>query len=440
MNTALLLRYAIELTMVIPAAAMAIMPVYYSRKVKNTFLFGIMWILLAAVIGGGSVFCSAFGITSNAIIFPSMIAMFLAYHICFDLSFTKKLFCFSNTVFLCGFSTTYNTFLTAPLELKNTAPVYLVSSGLICIGITVIVGAVFARTLLVKFPELFENDSLESTWKLLAIAPVVAAAGIIWMKPIDPQNAMTGRIREVSLVVLISIPLVALFLYHILWWLSKKMTERAELQQSLDMMQMVEKQYQQTRRYLNETSNARHDFRQHILVIEEYLQSGEYDKLKEYIAPIYEDVNRSHKVICNNQAVDAIANHYDEVAKAKDITIYWNIKTSDTLPIKESDMCAVIGNLVENAIQAATTLTGDDRIVNVRVGVLQEETLAIAVENAYRGTLTLDKNGLPISNKINHGIGLRSVRNIVKRYKGSMEIETHNQIFNVSILMYEPDE
>ena len=103
-------------------------------------------------------------------------------------------------------------------------------------------------------------------------------------------------------------------------------------------------------------------------------------------------------------------------------------------------MCAVIGNLVENAIQAATTLTGDDRIVNVRVGVLQEETLAIAVENAYRGTLTLDKNGLPISNKINHGIGLRSVRNIVKRYKGSMEIETHNQIFNVSILMYEPDE
>ena len=171
---------------------------------------------------------------------------------------------------------------------------------------------------------------------------------------------------------------------------------------------MVEKQYQQTRRYLNETSNARHDFRQHILVIEEYLQSGEYDKLKEYIAPIYEDVNRSHKVICSNQAVDAIANHYDEVAKAKDITIYWNIKTSATLPIKESDMCAVIGNLVENAIQAATTLTGDDRIVNVRVGVLQEETLAIAVENAYRGTLTLDKNGLPISNKINHGIGLRS--------------------------------
>ena len=439
MNTVLLLRYVIELTMVIPAAVMAILPVYYSRKVKNTFLFEIMGILLAAMIGGGAVLCTAFGITSNKIMFPSMIALFLSYNICFDLSLPKKLFCFGNAVFLCGFSTTYNTFLTAPLELKNADPVYTIPSGLICIGMTVIVGAVFARTLLVKFPELFENDSLESTWKILSIAPVFAAAGIIWMKPIDPQNAMTGRLREVCLVVLIAIPLVALFLYHILWWLSKKMTERAELQQSLDMMQMVEKQYQQTRRYLNETSNVRHDFRQHILVIEEYLQSGEYDKLKEYIAPIYEDVNRSHNVICSNQAVDAIANHYDEVAKSKEVTIYWSIKTAETLPIKESDMCAVIGNLVENAIQAATTLKGDDRIVNVRVGVLQEETLAIAVENAYRGTLTLDKNGLPISDKPNHGIGLRSVRNIVERYKGSMEIETHNQIFNVSILMYAPD-
>lgn len=68
-----------------------------------------------------------------------------------------------------------------------------------------------------------------------------------------------------------------------------------------------------------------------------------------------------------------------------------------------------------------------------------QKTLVIAIENPYRGILTLDKNGLPVTDKPNHGIGLRSVRNIVERYKGSMEIETHNQLFNVSILMYAPD-
>ena len=75
MNTSLTLRYAIELAMVIPAAVIAILPVYYSRKVKKAFLFGLMGILLAATVIGGAVLCSVFGITSNTFIFPALVLM-----------------------------------------------------------------------------------------------------------------------------------------------------------------------------------------------------------------------------------------------------------------------------------------------------------------------------------------------------------------------------
>jgi len=120
--------------------------------------------------------------------------------------------------------------------------------------------------------------------------------------------------------------------------------------------------------------------------------------------------------------------------------ISWSFTLTDELPIDEADMCAVMGNLVENAIQAAEQLEGDNRLVNVRIGMLNPETLVISIYNAYKGRIILDKNGLPVTEKKNHGIGLRSVRNIVEQYGGTMEIETHNQIFNVSILMYKPDE
>ena len=439
MNTSLTLRYFIELCMILPAAAISILPVCYSRKVRKSLLFGLLGIMLTVVIAGGAVLCAMFGIHSNTIVFLSMIVFFPAYHFCFDVSLSKKIFCFANATMLCGFATTYTTFLTAPAEIGNPDSVYEISSGLICLGTALLVGLIFARTLLVKFPDLLEMESLDTTWKVLMLAPIITALAVIWMNPISAENVMTGRLRPICLVVLWSIPLVAFFLYHIFWWLSKKMMETSQLQQSYDLLQMEEKQYQKTLRYLHETSNARHDFRQHIHVIEEYLQAAEYDKLKEYIAPISESVNRSHKVICKNQALDAIANHYDEAAKSLEVTIYWNIKVGETLPIKESDMCAVMGNLIENAIKATTALTGDDRLVNVRVGILQEETLVISIDNPYRGTLILDKNGLPVTDKPNHGIGLRSVRNIVDRYKGSMEIETHNGIFNVSILMYKPE-
>ena len=439
MNTSLLLRYIIELFSVVPAAAFSIMPVWHTLRVKKTFLYTLLGMMLTAVIVGGAVLCTICGTPSNTVLFPSMVGFFIAYHFCFNLPLPKQIFCFANAVLLCGFSATYTTFLTAPMELQNTEPVFTVFSGLIGLGITVIIGAVFARTLIMRFPDLLETDNLDTAWKVLMIAPIVTAAAVIWMNPISAENVMTGRLRMICLVVLLAIPLSAMFLYHIFWWLSKKMNEKAELQNSYDLLKMEEKRYQQTLYYLRETRNARHDFRQHIYVIEEYLQAGEIEKLKDYIAPLYQAAKRTHKIICDNPALDAIASHYDEAAREVAVTIYWHLKVGEKLPVKEADLCAVLGNLVENAIQAATGLDGDNRLVNVRVGILQEETLVISIENAYRGTIALDKHGLPFSTKPDHSVGLKSVKNIVTRYKGSMEIETHNQLFKVSILMYAPD-
>ena len=439
MNMNLTVRYMIELAMTVPAAVIAIMPVYYSRKVKKPFLFGLLAIMLTAVIVGGGILCAMTGITSNAFVFPAMIAFFIAYNFCFSLSVPKKLFCFANATLLCGFSTTYATFLTAPMELDNPDHVYTVSSGLICLGIAVVFGAIFARTLLVKFPDLFETDSLESAWKVLDIAPIVTTASVVWMNPVSPENVMTGRLRMICLVVLPSIPAVAWSLYHIFWWLAKKMTETTKLQHGYDLLQMEEKQYRRTRRYLQETSEIRHDFRQHIVYISELLEQGQIEKAKKYLSPIMETVNRTHRIICTNQAVDAIANHYDDIARSRNVVVSWSFDLTDKLPIDEADMCAVMGNLVENAIQAAEQLEGDNRLVNVRIGLLPPQTLVISIYNAYKGRLILDKNGLPVTEKKNHGIGLRSVRNIVERYGGTMEIETHNGIFNVSTLMYAPD-
>ena len=51
----------------------------------------------------------------------------------------------------------------------------------------------------------------------------------------------------------------------------------------------------------------------------------------------------------------------------------------------------------------------------------------------------MNKDGLPVTEKKNHGIGLRSVSNIVKRHDGNMVIQTANRCFDVSIVMYAPD-
>ena len=439
MNTSLFLRYVIELSMFIPAAVLAIMPVYYCKKVKAHFLFGTLTAVLLTLIGGGAVLCTFFGFTSNTVAFPAMLIMFGFYCYFFDLSLPKKTFCFANSVLLCGFATTYTRFLTAPLELENRYSVYEASSGLICLGAAVLVGAMFAHTLLVEFPALLETDSIDSAWNVLMIAPLVSAAAVIWMKPVSAANAMTGRLRMICLVVLWAIPLIALFLYHIFWWLSKKMTETAQLQQSYDLLKMEEKQYGITQRYLQETSQLRHDFRHHLHVILEYAENGQKDELLAYAKPLAEIVNKPVKSICKNIPLNAICSHYSYKAHEQGIKILWGIDLDEQIPISETELCSVIGNLLDNAIHAVSKLKEQDRLIDLRIGMVSPAALAISIKNRYEGSIIMDKNGSPVTEKKNHGIGLRSVSNTVERYSGSMVIQTKDGMFDVSIVMYTPD-
>ena len=439
MNTNLFLRYVIELSIFIPASIIAIIPVYYYKKVKAGFLFGTLAALLITIISGGAFLCTLFGQNSNTVTFISMVVMFGAYHYFFNLSLSKKLFCFANAVMLCGFATTYTRFLTAPLELENNYLVYEASSGLIRVCSAVVIGAIFTHTLYVEFPALLDTETLDPAWKVLMIAPMTTAAAVIWMKPINAANAMTGRLRMICLVVLWAIPLIALFLYHVFWWFSKKMTETAQLQQSYDILKMEEKQYRITQRYLQETSQLRHDFRHHLHVILEYAENGQKEDLLAYTKPLAEIVDKPVKSICKNIPLNAICSHYYYKAHEYGIRILWGIDLEEQIPINETELCSVIGNLLDNSIHAVCKLKEEERLIDLRIGMVSSEALAISIKNRYEGIIIMDKNNLPVTDKINHGIGLRSVSNTVERYSGSMVIQTKDGVFDVSIVMYSPD-
>ena len=271
------------------------------------------------------------------------------------------------------------------------------------------------------------------------ISPIVTSVIIIWMNPVNAENVMTGRLRKICIVVLIAIPLVALFLYHLFWWLSKKISENAQLQQSYDLLKMEEKQFAITQQYLQETSELRHNFKHHLLVIQDYAEKGQTAEQLAYIKPLADIVDKPVKSICRNIPLNAICSHYSYKANEQGIHILWGIDLDGKVPISETELCAVIGNLIDNAIHAVSKLNDNDRVIDLRMGMVSPTALAISIKNTYSGTIVMDKNGLPVANKKNHGIGLRSVFNTVERYSGSMVIQTVNQVFDVSIVMYTAD-
>ena len=440
-NHEFLLRYFIELSILIPIAVFSVIPVREYLKFNPRRSFLIAAVSMLAWISGASFFSALWLPKVREVLIPSGALIFTAYFFAFDLSLAKKLFCFFNSLMLCAWSNFFTITLMAPNEIQNIiwyrTRLFTARSALACIGIAFLSGLVFFRTMAKKIPYLLRNERLDVAWKFLFLLPIAITAMLLWMAPLHPPLMIIGRIRPISMA-LITFMLFALFMfYDIFWRITENLTESAELQQENTLLQMEARRYGEIKNYMNETRTMRHDFRQHIAVLTGLARAGKTGEILSYAEEL-NDKTGGHVLYCANNAVDAIISHYDSRARAGDIKINWKVKLPENLPIKESDFCAMFGNLIENAMNAVKKLEIKNRHVNVIASMLSEAMLGISVDNPFEGTLKFNRNGLPVSASVGegHGFGLISVSNIVKRYGGSLDIKTDEKIFRADVILY----
>lgn len=436
MNVELALRYSLELTLFTSAVIFAVIPVAGNLRVKPVVALYSSAAVMAAMILAGSYFGVNHRIRVRVIAVPIAIIVFILYMIIIDAEMGKKLFCFSNALMLCVMCPMYTMFINAPCELLNTSCVFTFSSGIISLIISVILGAIFFRTLTVKIPMLLNEDSIRDIWHFMFLLPLTMSGAIYWMIPVSPVVVMTGRVRPISLVLVTFIAGGIFILYHLFGLITHRLTEHARLQQENDLLVMEAKRYGELRRYMDETRAMRHDFRQHIFVMAGLSDSDSISELKAYISQLAEKAGRGYRSFCANGAVDAVSSHYDRLAENIGAKISWRLELPHTLPVKEPEYCAMLGNLLENALDAVKNLEPEKRRVKVISSMLSDAMMGLSVDNNFAGNVTFGKNGLPVSGREGHGTGLISVMNTVNHYGGSMNINAGDEVFSVDIILY----
>ena len=123
------------------------------------------------------------------------------------------------------------------------------------------------------------------------------------------------------------------------------------------------------------------------------------------------------------------------IAKSKGLSLILEEQIPINLPYENSDLCVILGNLLDNAIEAAEN--SENKEIDVRI-VYVKNKLKITVKNYYTGKIKKDTNGNFISTKgdtKNHGIGLKSVIQTVNSYDGYIEVLTEHSVYQVDILM-----
>ncbi|MBQ2901516.1 MAG: GHKL domain-containing protein [Agathobacter sp.] len=197
-------------------------------------------------------------------------------------------------------------------------------------------------------------------------------------------------------------------------------------------------QYLEKREY--ETKKFRHDIKNHLLLLENLINTGKYEDAEEYLSNINEKVSSfNNQISVNNGIADAILNRFYTEAKEIGITL----KVSGHFPLEcyitAYDICTVFSNLLSNAIRAESEAEG--KIVEVHIKYIENKVL-LTVENDYVNELN-EVDGIFKTTKedsLGHGYGLSNVRECVEKNGGYLSISTDNQHFKVMIMMMNENE
>ena len=120
------------------------------------------------------------------------------------------------------------------------------------------------------------------------------------------------------------------------------------------LIDMKSEQYNMITEKIEKTRKSRHDIHHHINVVYQLAKENKIEQLIEYLEEYNKiDSTKEPMVYCNNSTVDAILNHYILLAKDNGIEVHLNVALPEELKIRDTDLCIVIGNLLENAIEAS---------------------------------------------------------------------------------------
>lgn len=187
-----------------------------------------------------------------------------------------------------------------------------------------------------------------------------------------------------------------------------------------------------------EMHKIRHEIRNHLNYIRLMAESGEYQKLKEYVAMVCGETEKIFQFVeCGNHVINAVMNHMIRQGESLGIKVSYQIVAPPEMPFRETEFCSLLSNLLENALEAAAQSGEPNPEVVVRIWP-QHDYLFIHVENPVNDSVSPQLRLSLRSTKGNpktHGYGTKIIRDLVMKYQGSVRFDMKEGRFTADVML-----
>ena len=434
-----ILRPILELTVVFPGLLLAYFPVrsYLKRSPKRLAAWAVP-LLLGLCLGGG-LLCYCFNSPTALPLLVITLAASLLYVKTLQTSLWKSgtIALAVCAVFAClnSLSRAIGTAITLRQQLPPDKPWFCFAACIfynaVCWLITA--AAYYPATHAVR--TMVEDDHFAQTWYVFWVLPVVFILLNLFMIPRYPTTLQTGRVLQVYIGMSIALLFLMLFFNAIFLLMAISINRNVRLQQENQLLSMQQQRYESLKAAIEEARQARHDLRHQLCQLAALAEEGDLEKIKAYLSGAVSRIPSLEMHFCENRAADGVVGYYCALAKREQIPFSVQLDLPECLPVDEINLCLVLSNLLENALEASLRTAPARRRIKLTAYLHGNSLALIQVENTYDGVIREKDGVFQSSKRKGDGVGLQSVRHIAEKSGGVSTVTYQDGVFRARVML-----
>ena len=197
--------------------------------------------------------------------------------------------------------------------------------------------------------------------------------------------------------------------------------------------EVLSRQYDEIRGIYLDMRGWRHDYHNHLQVMKADLAAGHLDKLSAYLDDLERDLDRVDTYVkSGNLMVDAILNSKLSLAEKGGVAVTCKAMVPESLTVDDVDLCVILGNLLDNALESCEKLPASERWLRVYLAARGSQ-LYMSVQNSAVEDPSFNQRNYITEKRGNHGLGMKRVAAVVDKYEGFLNLANEPGIFAAEV-------
>ncbi len=278
---------------------------------------------------------------------------------------------------------------------------------------------------------------------ICVICGLIIASQMVFMLLFGSQDMAETDItyKTYNLIISVFLLIIGMLAYYFYYSVAQATQENINLLALQHRTELEAEKFEANRVNYEDLRTLRHELKNHIFYMRSLLQGKRYDELTEYLdSAVGAQADALQSFDSGNYTVDIVMNHAVNEARQRGVEIGLQIIVPHHLPYEDNDLCSLLSNLMDNAIEAAAASGAAHPTVDVSI-LPRQDYLFITVSNDVNQSISRQQRLTLRTTKEDqrvHGYGTRVIRAIAKKYSGSVKFDMKDGRFAAYVMLELP--